>query len=79
MRIADKVCIFISRYRSTNQSIEEFVAFSDNLKLNLDEVAKKRLFLIVTLVDLNAELSKCYENDSTSYEDNKIDDITSQF
>ena len=79
MRIADKVCIFISRYRSTNQSIEEFVAFSDNLKLNLDEVAKKQLFLIVTLVDLNAELSKCYENDSTSYEDNKIDDITSQF
>ena len=40
---------------------------------------KNKLFLIVLLSDLNAKLSKWYENDSTFYESTKIDGITSQF
>ena len=40
---------------------------------------KNNPFLIVLLGDLNAKLSKWQKNDSTSYEDTKIDGITSQF
>ena len=64
MRIGDKVCNFISLYRSPNQSLEEFETFADNLELNLDIIVKKIPVLIVLLGDLNAKLSKWYENDS---------------
>ena len=67
MRIGDKVCNFISLYRSPNQSLEEFETFADNLELNLDIIAKKIPVLIVLLGDFNAKLSKWYENDSTCY------------
>ena len=64
MRICDKVCNFISLYRSPNQSLEEFETFADNLELNLDIIVKKIPVLIVLLGELNAKLSKWYENDS---------------
>ena len=67
MRIGDKVCNFISPYRSPNQSLEEFETFADNLELNLDIIAKKIPVLIVLLGGLNAKSSKWYENDSTCY------------
>ena len=44
MRIGDKVCNFISLYRSPHQSIEEFETFADNLELNLDTIAKSNPF-----------------------------------
>ena len=50
MRIKDKVCNFISLYRSQNQSLEEFETFTfNNDKLNP--------CLIVLLGDLNRKLS----------------------
>ena len=64
MRTCDKVCNFISLYRSPNQSLEEFETFADNLELNLDIIVKKIPVLIVLLGELNAKLSKWYENDS---------------
>ena len=44
MRIGDKVCNFISLYRSPNQSLEKFEKFADNLELNLDTIAKSNPF-----------------------------------
>ena len=73
MRIFDKVCNFISLYRSPNQSLEEFEIYI------LDIITKYNPFLIVLLGDLNAKLSKLYKKDSTSYEVTKIDGVTSQF
>ena len=79
MRNGDKVCNFVSLYRSPNQSLEEFETFADKLELNLDTVAKNNSFLNVLLGDLNAKLSKWYKNDSTSCKGTKIDAITSLF
>ena len=67
MRIGDKVCKFISLYRSPNQSLVEFETFADNLRLTRIQLQKTILFLIVPLVDLDLKLSKGYENDSTFY------------
>ena len=36
IKIADKICNFVSLYRSPSQSKYDFESFADNLKLNLD-------------------------------------------
>ena len=73
MRIGNKVCNFISLYRSPNQSLEEFETFADDLELNLDRIAKNNPFLIALLGDLNTRLSKWYKNGSKSHEDTKVE------
>ena len=79
MRIGDNVYNSICLYRSSNQFLEEFETFADNIEFNLDTIAKNKPFLIILFGEINAKLSKWYDNDSTSYEGNKIDDITSLF
>ena len=56
MRIGDKVCNFISLYRSPNQSLDEFETFADNLELNLDTIVLNNPFLIVLIGDLKGAL-----------------------
>ena len=53
--IANKLCNFISLYRSPSQPANIFDRFADNLELILDEVANHNLFLIVLLGDFNAK------------------------
>ena len=50
-----------------------------NLELNLDSVMVNDPFLTFVLVDFNAKLSLWYNSNITTYEDSKIDDVTSQF
>ena len=54
IKIADKICNFISLYRSANQSKDEFESFADNLELNLDSIVHRKPYLIVVLGDFNA-------------------------
>ena len=58
--IADKICNFISLYRSPGQSKDEFESFADNLELNLDSIVHRNPYLIVVLGDFNAK-----QNDGT--------------
>ena len=76
---AGKVCNLISLYRSPNQSHDIFERFVDNLELNLDTTANRKLYLIVILGDFNAKSSNWYKHDKTTYESSKIEAITSQF
>ena len=39
LQIGDKLCSFISLYRSPNQSYDDFVLFLDNFELTLDTLA----------------------------------------
>ena len=41
LRIGDKLCSFISLYRSPNQSYDDFVLFLDNFELIVDTLAPK--------------------------------------
>ena len=38
----DKLCSFISLYRSSNQSYDDFVSFLDNFELTVDTLAQKK-------------------------------------
>ena len=56
-KIGNKLCNFISLYRSPSQSQDNFETFIDNLELNIDEIAARNPFLIVILGDFNAKLN----------------------
>ena len=78
IKIADKICNFISLYRSPSQSKDEFESFADNLELNLDSIIYRNPYLIVVLGDINAQ-TKGYPLGKSTYECIRIGGITSQF
>ena len=77
--IANKLCNFISLYRSPSQPTDIFDQFADNLELTLDEVANHNPFLIVVLGDFNVKSENWYKHDKRSREGAKIDSLTTQF
>ena len=72
LRIDDKLCSFISLYRSPNQSYDDFVSFLNNSELTLGTLAQNNPFLLVALGDFNAKSSNWYNKDITSNEDKKL-------
>ena len=73
--IGDKICSFISLYRSSNQSSVNFVSFLDNFELTLGTLAQKNPFFIVALGDFNAQSSSWYNKDITSNEGRKFEAV----
>ena len=78
IKVKDKLCNFISLYRSPNQSQDNFESFINNLEYNLDSFMVNNPFLTVILGDFNAKSSLWYNN-VTTYEGSKTDGVTSQF
>ena len=64
--IANKLCNFISLYRSPSQPTDIFDQFVDNLELTLDEVANNNPLLVVVLGDFNVKSENWYKHDKTS-------------
>ena len=79
IKIKDKLCNFITLYRSPNKCQDDFESFINNNELNLDSIMTNNPFLTVILGDFNAKSSLWYNNDITTYEGSKIDGVTSQF
>ena len=65
LRIGNKLCSFISFYRSPNQSYDDFESFLDNFELTLDTLTQNKPFLMVALGDFNAKSSNWYNKDIT--------------
>ena len=76
--IGDKLCHFITFYRSPNQSHDEFNSFIKSLELNLDKATSYNPFLVVVLGYFNANPCNWYINDKTNFEGAKVDTLTSQ-
>ena len=76
--IANKLCNFISLYRSPSQPTDIFDQLADSLELTLDEVANHNLFLIFVLGDFNVKLENWYKHAKMSYKGAKIDALTTQ-
>ena len=79
IKLGDKICNFVSLYRSPNQSEDDFENFCNNFELTLDAVSATNPFLIVAIGDFNAKSSNWYTDDTTTSEGSKIEAITSQF
>ena len=78
LNIGGKICNFISLYRSTSQTQDEFEKFIDNLELNLDILCQSP-FPIVLIGDLNAKSKNWYCHDKSSHEGNAVENVTAQF
>ena len=77
-QMVDKLCSFISLYRSPNQSYDDFVSFLNNSEFTLGTLVQKNPFLLVALGDFNAKSSNWYNKDITSNEGRNIEAVTSQ-
>ena len=62
IKIKDKLCNFISLYRSPNQSQDDFESFFNNLEYNLDSVMVNNPYLTVILSHFNAKSSLWLQN-----------------
>ena len=76
--ILNKLCNFISLYRSPSQSSDEFENFVYNLDLTLEALTQKNPFLTVIVGDFNAKFSKWCSTNKTTPEGAKLDNLTSQ-
>ena len=73
LKISDKTYNFLSLYWSPSQSQDE------NLELNLENLVQRNPFLIVAIVDFNAKSGNWFRQDKTSFEQDAIENLASQF
>ena len=76
--ISNKLCNFISLYRSPSQSSDEFENFVYNLDLTLEALTQKNPFLTVIIGDFNAKFNKWCSTDKTTPKGAKLDNLTSE-
>ena len=67
MKFGDKVCKFISLYRSPSQTLHNFEN-SKNFELNLENIVYRSPFQVVVIGDFNAKSSKCHCQDKSTFE-----------
>ena len=79
IKLGDKICNFVSLYRSPNQSEDDFENFCNKFELTLDAVSATNHFLIVAIGGFNAKSSNWYTGATITSEGSKIEAITSQF
>ena len=77
--IGNKICNFITLYRSPSQNQDGFQAFIDNLEINLETLVQRNLFLMVVIGDFNAKSKYWCSQDSTNFEGVTIEIVISQF
>ena len=77
--IGIKICNFITLYRSPSQNQDDFLAFKDNLEMNLETLAQRNPFLTVVIGDFNVKSKNWCSQDSTNFEGVTIENLTSQF
>ena len=79
IRIVGKLCSFLCLCRAPSETRNIFETFADSFDLTLDSIINKNPFLIVASGDFNTKTTNCYKKYLSSYEELKIDTITSQF
>ena len=77
--IGNKICNFITLYRSPTQNQNDFQAFIEKLEMNLETLGQKNPFLMVVIGDFNAKSKHWCSQDSTDFAGNAIENVTSQF
>ena len=77
--IGNKICNFLTLYRSLSQSQDDLQAFMKNLEMNLETLAQRNPFFMVVIGDFNAKSKHWYSQDSTNFEGITTENVTSQF
>ena len=74
-----KICNFLSLYRSSNQSQDDFETFTGNLELNLENLVQINLFLVLVVGGFNAKSSNWVCQDKIKFKGDVIENLTSHF
>ena len=77
--IGNKVCNFITIYRSPSQNQDDFQAFIDNSEMKLETLAQRNPFLMVVIGDFNAKSKHWCSQDSTNFAGITSENVVSQF
>ena len=75
--IGNKICHFITLYRSSSQNQDDFQAFIDNLEMNLETLAQINPFLMVVNGYFNAKSKHWCSQGSTNFKGTTIENVTS--
>ena len=77
IKLVAKLLIF---YLSTDpQANDDFETFTENLKLNLENLVQRNLFLVVAIGDFNAKSSNWFCQDNTNFKGDAIENLTTLF
>ena len=68
MKIGDKICNFISLYRSPSQTLDDLETFYKNFEWNLENIVKRNPFRVVEIGDFDAKSSKWHCQDKSTFE-----------
>ena len=79
IRIGNRLCRFVSLYRSPSQSQDDFESFANRFELNIDTATAHNTFLTLVLGDFNDKSNLWFKGNKTIYEGSKIDGVTSTF
>ena len=79
MKIGEKLCNFISLYRSPSQSQDKFEKLSENFQRSLDGLLQNNPFLVAVIGDFNVKSSNWYCRDKSSLEGDTVNNITKQY
>ena len=77
LKVGDKTCNLLSLYRFPSQSQDDFETFTENLKLNLENLVQRNLFLVVEVRDFNAKSSYWFCHAKTNFEGDETENLTS--
>ena len=72
LQVGSKICKFVSLYRSSSQTSDDFEKLIDNFEITPDTLAESNSDLIVVLGYLNIKSKNCYIDDKTITEGAKI-------
>ena len=75
--IGNKICNFITVYRSPSLNQDDFQVFIDNHEMNLETLAQRNAFLTVVIGDFNAKSKHWCGQDTTNFEGITIENVTS--
>ena len=75
--IGNKICNFITVYRSPSLNQDDFQVFIDNHEMNLETLAQRNAFLTVVIGDFNAKSKYWCGQDTTNFEGITIENVTS--
>ena len=79
LKIGDKLCRFVAFYRSPSQTQDDFFSFLQNFELTLQNLSENYPYLLLAIVDFNANLRRWYSQKTNTFEGVSIENVTSQF
>lgn len=74
-----KSCNFLSLYRSSNQSQDDFETFTGNHELNLENLVQINPFVVLVVGGFNAKSSNWFCQDKSRFKGDVIENLTFQF